>query len=254
MKTRQRWAAAVLAGGLLLGSTACGGGGDDGKKDSGSDAVDQKAIDEFAAQSATEIKDQVVADMKELDSLTMSAKITSNGEDIQLDLSMDTTGQCEGSMQLQGGTADLLSVDGDVYIKGDEAFWTATAGEQAETVLAVLDDRWAKQAGTGGFGSFCDLDSLLSSFEDDEGSDAEEAKDPTVGDVVEYDGQQALQLVTEQDSGTTTVWVAAEGAHYILRMENVGETEPGTITMTDFNEPLEVEAPAEDDYIDLSSL
>ena len=91
-------------------------------------------------------------------------------------------------------------------------------------------------------------------IEDDEGSDAEEAKDPTVGDVVEYDGQQALQLVTEQDSGTTTVWVAAEGAHYILRMENVGETEPGTITMTDFNEPLEVEAPAEDDYIDLSSL
>jgi hypothetical protein len=253
MKTRQRWAAAVLAGGLLLGSTACGGGGDSGTKDASSDSADQQAIDDFAAQPAGDIKDQVVADMKGVDSLTMSAAITSNGEQIAMDLSMDTDGQCTGSVDMKGGTAQIMSVGGDVYLKGDADFWKATAGDQADTILSVLDDRWAKQSGTGGFGSFCDLDGLLSSF-DDQGSDASNAPDPTIGDVVDYEGQQALQLVTEQASGTTTVWVAAETPHYILKMENAGETEPGTITLTDFNVPLEVTAPAEGDYVDLSTL
>ncbi|MFN8195535.1 MAG: hypothetical protein U0R80_14790 [Nocardioidaceae bacterium] len=250
MKTRQRWAAAVLAGGLLLGSAACGGK-DTGSKDSGSDAADSSAAEDFAGQSGKEIKDAVVADMKELDSLAMSAEVNANGQAIQLDLAMDTDGQCVGTVGMQGGTAQIMSVGGDLYMKGDEDFWKATAGDQADAVIALIGDRWAKQAGTGGFGSFCDLDGLLSSFEDD-GSDSE---DPTVGDVEDLDGQQAVKLSSKDSSGDdVAVWVSAEDPHYILKLETSSASDPGTVTLSDFNEPVDVEAPAEDEYVDLSSL
>ena len=49
-------------------------------------------------------------------------------------------------------------------------------------------------------------------------------------------------------------WIATEGKHYILKLEVTDGEEPGTITFSEFNEDVDVEAPAEDEVIDLTSV
>jgi hypothetical protein len=50
------------------------------------------------------------------------------------------------------------------------------------------------------------------------------------------------------------VWVATEDPHHILEMEVDQGDEPGTITFSEFDEELDVQAPAEDEVIDLEQL
>lgn len=248
MTTAKRGLAVATIAVLALGVTSCGG---DGGSDSTTTDEAAGANEDFVAMSAEEIKDEVIADMKALTSMTMNANFTTDGETVEFDLSMDTDGNCTGSMSVGGGTAEILSVGGASYLKGDTAFWDASGGDgQGAMMEEMVGDRWAKMpAGAGGFESFCDLDTLLEDFDVD-------STDTTIvkGEEGEVDGVPALQLTSDEDGGTTTMWVASSGDdHFILKIERSGD-EAGDITMTDFNEPVEVTEPSEDDVIDLASL
>ena len=108
--------------------------------------------------------------------------------------------------------------------------------------------RWARMpAGESGFEGFCDLADLLSSFEKGAADDS----DITKGEEAEVDGQPAIELITvEKDAEDPTIsWVStADEGHYVLRMERTGEN-AGTVTMSDFNEPVSVTAPTGDDNV-----
>lgn len=233
---------------LAMSLSSCGSGDDD--KSGAGDKPDAGA--EFAAQTVKEITAQSEKDMKALTSLTMAGTITQDDGELELDLSFDTDGNCAGSMGMQGGTAEVVSVDGASYLRGNEAFWRATAGDSAEQVMAVLGDRWAKlPAGSEDFSEFCDLDSLLDEFDDDSDDSKETV---TKGKVATVDGQDAVEIVTKDEDGTTHAWVATEGKHYIIKLEHTGEDEPGVMSFSDFDEPVDAEAPAEDEVVDMSDL
>lgn len=251
MKTVKGVLAAATVVALAFGSAACGSDSGEDKDQGGGDSA-PSANEDFVALSAEEIKAEVVADMQDLESLSMQAEITSGGEQIAMDLALDTDGTCVGTMTLSGATAQILSVNGASYLKGDGGFWDATGGEGSGDMMEeMVGDRWAMlPAGEGGFESFCDLDALLEEF------DTSDASETTVekGEEGEFDSQPAIQLTSDEDGGTTIIWVATSGEdHYILSMERSGD-EAGTITMSDFNVPVEVTEPAEEDVVDLNQL
>lgn len=231
--TTRRWSGAVAAVLTLASLSACGS--------------------DFAEESsAEEIKTAAIEAMDGVDSLRMEGSIEQEQGDVSLDIAANRDGECTGSMSLAEGNAEILSVDGESYLKGDTEFWTTAAegAEGSEQIIEQLADKWGKfPAGDGGFTEVCDLDELLADLGEDSDSAVEKGE---VGDV---DGEEAVALTTEdEDGGTTTAWVATGEDHYILKLEKEGGDEPGSLTISDFNETVEVEAPPEDEVVDLSTL
>ena len=65
--------------------------------------------------------------MKELESLRLKGDVTTDGQQVSMDMQMTTDGDCQGTVGLMGGEAEFLSVGGDTWFRPDEAFWRATA-------------------------------------------------------------------------------------------------------------------------------
>jgi hypothetical protein len=225
----------LLALGLLAaGLTGCGS--------------DDDTSDGFVDQDVDKIQEQVFDDMHSASSLTMSGTATNDDSEISLELSSDTDGNCTGTVSMGQGSSDFIRADGATFIRGDEEFWRATAGAQADDVLSVVGSKWAKlPGGDNQFAEFCDLDNFLEQLESGDDKGAEK------GETTEIDGEEALEITFKEDGGTTHVWVATEGKHYILKFNNDGE-EPGEFTFSDFDEPVDAEAPDESEYVDLSKL
>lgn len=223
--TRTPLAAAAVTAVAALALAGCSGGSD------------------FADSSAEDIITAASDDMQSLESVHIDADITTEGQQITLDISLDTDGACTGTVGLGGGTAEIVSVEGQSWFKADEALYEALVGEQASQITAVVGDNWVADE-EGQFGSFCDLDSLLEDIGDPEQGNAE--KDGTE----EVDGEEAVRLVSEDEGDTTTAFVAVDEPHYILRVEVEGEN-AGEATFSEFDETVEAEAPAEDEIVEL---
>lgn len=241
MTTITRAAVLVAASTFAFAGCASDGSGGGGEAEEG-----------FTDKTAQEIKADAIDAMKSLTSLKMSGEVNEDGQVLSLDLTLETSGDCQGSISAEGAHAEIISVDGNVFLKGDEKFWSVSTGSdtQGAAMAKLIGDRWVDTGESGGFGEICDLDNLITSFEEDDGSEAEEK-----GDTQEINGQEAIAITGEDDNGDqTTGWVATAEEHYILRMEQLGGEEPGQIDFSDFNTELDIEAPTGDDVVDLSSL
>jgi hypothetical protein len=230
---------------LAWGTAACGDSSGDGDEPSGAGA----AVDEeFVDLSAAEIRDQVVADMQDLESLTLAAEVTSDDRELRFNLSLDTAGNCAGTVSLGEGSAEIRSVDDALYLKGDKEFWES-GPTRSGMFQGMMGDRWAKlPPGTSGFANVCDLDGFLGGFDVTESADVELTK----GEQGEVDGQPAIELLTQEDE-PTSVWVSTGDDHYVLKLERAGD-DPLKVTLSDFDEPVEVTAPSEDQVVDLSEM
>lgn len=225
--SRTRLALPVVA--ALLGLTGCG----------------PSAAEKFAEQDAEQITDQAREAMADLESVRMVGRLTQDDQDLAMDLAMDVDGQCTGTIDAGEGHAEFVNTDAS-YIKGDQAFWEAAAGEQAVSIVAVVGDKWAKVPSEAGFASSCDLDGFLTAMGEDDGDTEVE-----VGDLTEIEDEPAVLLTSTKDGETTKVWVAAEGTHYVLRIVTEGD-QPGEFTFSDFDEPVNAEAPPADQVVDVS--
>jgi len=235
MTTRIR-AAAALA--LLTLAAGCG-----------SDKGDDGADSDFAKKSATEIADAAKADMKKLDAVKYSGEISSDGQAISLDIQASSAGDCTGSIGLGEGTAELLSKDGDNWFRPDEAFWRQQAPDDADVIIAAVGDKWVVDTDAE-FAQFCDLDAFFDNVFADE-KDGSDYK--TVG-TDEVDGQDVVKVENTDDKGTSTGFVLVDEPHYLLKIERTEGDEPGKIEFSEFDEEFEVDAPGDDEVVDLSQL
>lgn len=230
MRGRFRTAVSVAVLVLVAG---CGGG----DKDDG---------DDFAQQPAAEIADAAKADMQELDSVTYTGEITSEGDSITVDVQASSSGDCTGTIGLGEGKAEVLAKDGDAWFRPDEAFWRQQAPDQAELIIATVGDKWVVDSNEQ-FAQFCDLDDFFDSiFADDDAAEYKSAG------TDELDGQQVVKIDNTNDEGTSTGYVLVDDPHYLLKVERTEGEEPGQIEFGDFDKELELEAPGEDEVIDLS--
>ncbi len=218
--------AALLAGSLA----ACGSSGDD-----------------FASKAPKDIVTTVVAQMKALKSVKLSGSITSGGQSLAIDLAADTAGTCSGTLGIDGGTAQLLAVGGASYLKGDAAFWHGAAGSSGDQVLALLGSKWAKMPTSSDFSQICNLTKLFSKIGDVKGSLSK-------GATTTINGAKALEIISTDKDGTSHVFVALDGKHYILRATESAGSEPGTLTLSQFDVPVDAKAPASTDAVDLGAL
>lgn len=223
--------AGAVAGSLVL-LTACGG-------------------NDFAESSVKEIQAASLEDMKALDSMRLDGSVNSGGQEISLDIALNTAGDCTGTIGVDEGTAELVKEGDTAWFRPDEAFWRAQGGPAAQQIIDLVGDKWvvlpADQQQQ--FAGFCDLDELLAEIEDDDNPDGK------VEGTEDVDGQEAVRVSSTNDEGDPTqVWVATEDPHYILKAEVTGGEEPGSFTFSDFNEDINLQAPAEEDTIDFSEL
>ena len=202
----------------------------------------------FSDGTALEIRDAVVSDMEKLSSVRMAGTATIEGQPVTLDVQMDTDGNCVGSIVLKGGRAELINTPTESYLRGNGPFWrhTSQTPAQGEAMLREVGSKWVRMgAGAGDFSSFCDLDQFVSGI----GAESE-AVDK--GDFGQVDGRGAVSLTKPGSvGGTDTVWVAADGPHYILKIETVGGDEPGSFTLTEHDQPVDVHIPEKSEVVDL---
>ena len=116
MTTAKRGLAVATIAVLALGVTSCGG---DGGSDSTTTDEAAGANEDFVAMSAEEIKDEVIADMKALTSMTMNARLHHRRRDCRVRPVDGHRWQLRGQHVGGRGTAEILSVGGASYLKGD---------------------------------------------------------------------------------------------------------------------------------------
>ena len=229
-------AVAVLS--LLVLVAGCGG-----EDDGGGD-------DDFAKQSGTKIADASRADMRDLEQVKYSGDITTDGSSIQLDIQASASGDCTGTIGIGDGTAEVLAKDGTNWFKPDEAFWRSNGGEQADAIIAAVGDKWVLDTDAN-FAQFCDLDAFFDNiFAEEDGTKA----DYKVTGTDEVDGEKVVKVERTGKDGPATGYVLVDGKHYLVKLERTEGDDEGSIEFSDFNKEFEVEAPADDEVVDLSTL
>ncbi|HEY1133424.1 MAG TPA: hypothetical protein VGE77_02525 [Nocardioides sp.] len=210
--------------------------------------------DDFAKSPAEDIVAAAKSDMGDLKAVKVSGTVNNDGQEISIDIQSSSDGDCTGSIGVDEGTAELLGVGGDTWMRPDEAFWRSFAGENAEQVLTLVGDKWVViPAEDDSFNQFCDVDALLDQLlkEDDE----EDESTYSVTGTEELDGDEVVLVDNEDpEDGTSTGYVLVDDPHYLVKIEKTDGEDTGTVTFSEFDEEFDVEAPAEDDVVDLGSL
>ncbi|PSL01885.1 hypothetical protein CLV30_112125 [Haloactinopolyspora alba] len=144
-----------------------------------------------------------------------------------------------------GNPVKLVSVQGAVYVRGDEESMKALVGDDVE---ATIGDRWLALSpkSSSGFSIFSDgatfAEAVLGA-----------AAPSRITGVSEVDGKLAVGLLFP-DTGAT-LWVAATGEPLPLRFEEKGATAgKGVLTFSNFGADVEVTAPAEDEVLTVDEL
>ncbi|MGX6743479.1 hypothetical protein [Streptomyces peucetius] len=217
--------------------------------------------DSLSGLNAGQIADKAVEATKAAKSLAMAGRIEKDGEPVSIDLALDSAQNCTGRLGIKGGRAELRQVGETMYLKGDEQFWLASLQEGSSTspdgpdsgaVTELMTGRWIKMpAGViKDTDRVCDLDAIFARMDVDETDRKQMAKGPDS----EVDGVPTVTLVKRQQGETTTVHVAKEGKPRILKIVRTGGDETGTVLLSGYDKPVEVEAPPSDEVVDLESL
>jgi hypothetical protein len=223
---------AVVAGTALL-ATACGGGGGPS----------------FADESGIDIMKAATTDMGAVTSMHFTGDVTSSGKKIHVDLRTSTAGQCQGSFTIGKGTAQILASGGNAWMKPDHAFWEQQAPAQAAQVEQLVGDKWVSIPLSSGLSEVCDLDNLLTKLTP---SSDKGAQDTKVIGTTQVGGTDAVQVQGASEQGdTVSAWVAITDPHYVLELEVVDGSSPGTLTFSEFDTPLDITTPAPGQVADI---
>lgn len=247
MMKRSRTVAATIAGAALVALTGCGG--DDSGGGSGGDEKP------FAGKSADQIAADAVRATEQADSLHMKGTTQqSAGSKVTVDLSVDDSKNCDGTIETDGATADVRGTKGTFYLRGDEKYWrTALKGQAGgDKIVPKLADKWVKApADDPTTKSMCDKQELMAAMD----KDKSERKGMKKGATTNVGGTETIRLTKKTSGGETlTLYVATEGKPYILRSTSTGGKEPNTATFSDYGKSVSPEAPAPGETVDLEKL
>ncbi len=247
MPTRLRTGLAATV--LLSTALMSGCGGDDGDGGDGGDSGS-----DFTKQSAEEMSDAAKKAMGDLKGVTIDGSLSADGQDITIDMALGEGGNCTGSFSTQGATAEILGVDGKTWFKPDAAFWELSVGpELAPQIIVAAGDNWVTLPDDDtSFKPFCDLEQFLDELV---GDDEEEDATYTKGETKEIDGEETIEIISERpEDGKSSGYVRVDGDHYLVQISKTEGDEPGEVTFGGFDEQPDVEAPADDEQVELADL
>lgn len=249
---RGRGRAALGAGAVALTLAVAGCGGDDDDATTTGAAVSTTATQpsttgaETTAQADNGIAGKSAAEVlrtaQEAAAAASAVRVAGDVDDVRLDMSLVRGEGAKGSMAQGDNEFEIVAVDGDVYLKGSDAFYEQIAGRAG---VQLLGGKWlqvpADDDDFGGISQLADMDQLLRAALKPDSSDISK------GEVETVDGVRAVPLT----SGKGTLYVAAEGDPLPLQIAG-GRSRPGKVTFSGWNEPVELTAP--EDAVDVGEL
>lgn len=202
-------------------------------------ACGESAAQKYAKTAPTTIDKDARAAITSLKSVHISGSTTSNGTSLGMDMSLDTQGNCVGTITSGTDKIQIVSLSSrGVYLKADAAFWQRAGGVTA-AVAAQLAPQWITGQAVAPFGSICNLSSFDRSL-----SATTVAQDrPTVINSATVAGTEVVNIkITNQDGSTSVLSVAANAPHNIVK---VADGSGGKALMfSQFNAPVKATAPA----------
>ncbi|MFH9074180.1 hypothetical protein [Streptomyces alboflavus] len=210
----------------------------------------------FPGMSGPDIVEKSVTATSAAKSLSLKGSAPDDeGGAIDMDIALNTRGECAGSMSMKDqGSVDLIVNRSTVYMRPDAEFIRSETKDQPEdeTAAAVqlMADRWSKSSATSsdakGMATFCDLDLILAEFKDVNSAARR-------GEQTSVDGTPALALHETEGKDKYTIYVATEGKPYLLKIVNNTEKRSESLTFGDYDKPVDTTAPS-GDVLDLDKM
>lgn len=241
---------ATACAALAVGATACSGqSSDTGDTKSGTEKEQA-----FSGASPDQIAEKAVVATKKAQSLRLATETNAGGKSVSADYLLDTKGSCQGTNTMQDAKAEMLRVGPDTFIKGNQAYWEAAAKRQggdakAQKSAETFKDKWVKlpAAEAKALQAGCDKDAILAALDNDKS----ERQGMSRGTDTQVQGKNTAVLSKKSaKGGTITVYVAAEGEPYILKVDEKGAEGTSTTSFSDFDKPVNPQAPPAGEVID----
>jgi hypothetical protein len=200
--------------------------------------------DPLAGQSGKQVLDKAVGNLKSASSFTMSGSVTESGSAYTVNLGYKPGTGCTGTVDQAGkGTLAVVVIGTTAWVKPDAAFWKATAGSQAATVIHLIGGKYLKgstTAGTvAGLAKVCDVTSLAAQLQ----APSQVAR----GQATTVHGQPAVPL-TDAATGTT-IYVTNASAPQVLQLVNGKGGHAGKITFN-VGAPVTLQPPPAHQVVD----
>lgn len=199
-------------------------------------------------RSAEQSLEDAYKTMKSLTSVTVEAETTrTDGERFTSVLATDLKSTCTFRSSSESGAAlEQIRIKETDYIRPNRAYLDQWAGREMPS--AAGQDRWIKKSSSESVpgDGLSDCTWPFATF-----GKAEK------GEPAEVDGRPAIALVVTDakgKGGTYTFHVATEGKAYLLKVDYKGTDFRTTTMFGDFEKPLKVEPPADDELLDLRGI
>ncbi|MFF9049073.1 hypothetical protein [Streptomyces parvulus] len=242
MRTRKVTTAMAAASASVALLAGCGGDSGDGSKafeGQSADSVAAKAVEATRKAASMHVK----GDTRQEDGSTVS-----------IDVSVDREKNCEGTIGAGDTEAEVRYTGSTLYLRGDRQYWENALKQQSEAgeMVPELADKWVRMPGNDATtAGVCDKQGFIAAMDEDKS----ERRGMERGATSEVDGEQALKLTKKGEGGETlAMYVATEGEPYILRTTTEGGENPGSVTFSDYGEPVKPEQPPAGETVDLEGL
>ncbi|MDH6122065.1 hypothetical protein [Kitasatospora sp. GAS204B] len=204
---------------------------------------------DLSAMNGNQIEKAASDALSAATSLKLDAKGTDSGDTLEMHLSLDTKGDCAGSIAMGSkGSFQILSTPQQTWIQPDTKFWTTMGGAHGSQAAELFKGRWMT-----GSKDDADLKSLsdscnLTQFTGQMNQDGDQAAKTGTATV---NGQPTVVLHVKSSDGTSgDMWIAAQGTPYPLKANSTS----GQMAFSNFNQPVTVQAPPADQVVDISKL
>jgi len=167
------------------------------------------------------------------------------------DVRATDAGACSGAVKLGDGRIQILGVPGHQWFKADPAAWRLISPDNSDQYIKAAGDHWVDDEGFE-VANFCFFQQLLGQTFQDIGTGTWF----TVG-AGRIDGHDVVRVQGSGSGGGVAVAaVRVDEPHYLASFRRTDDSD-GAVSagrFSDFQEDVQVEAPADDDVVDLSSL
>jgi hypothetical protein len=227
----RRIVTAALLVSLALFAVACGS---DKKPDPAQSASAGKTADKSAEEILRDSQDA----FRSARSVRIKGKVVQSGKPIELDMRIARGTGARGSIVNDGVKVNLIRADQRLWLRG-EKFWEGAVGKD---IAGRIGDRWvlvpstAAASAASSIDAFTDLDGILDQVLTPTGTLSKGGR----GDI------RGVPAIGLDDGGSGTLWIAAEGEPYPLRIapkEGSGEAKGQFIDFAEYNRQVDISAP-----------
>lgn len=172
-------------------------------------------------------------------SVRVKGSVTTNGQQLGVNLAIRRGEAVAGSLSLQGNTINMVVIRSDVFFSASAAYYQSQG--ESSTVASELNEKWVKlpKSQAKSFSEFENLKQLLGNLGHPTGTLSKDGTSSVSG--------TAVILVKSTKGGE--VAVAAHGTPYPLQLL-AGSAGTGSLTFSRWNKPVSIQKPAS--FIDLS--